>query len=212
MAGDVVVIPPGVVHSGEPTGPEGYAYRALYVDPDHLPDLGSARSAATVVRAPALGVPIASTLRRLHAALASTITPVNPDVLVEAVGALDMLLGGGDLRVRGAARVVEDARSRIDACEGRLTSLGTLADEVGVSRWTLIREFRAELGITPHRYALAVRVAHASRLLRRRVPLVEVALETGFCDQAHFTRVFGEVVGTTPGRFRQVAWAGRPTD
>ena len=33
-------------------------------------------------------------------------------------------------------------------------------------------------------------------------PLVEVAVEAGFCDQSHFTRAFGRQYGVTPARFR----------
>jgi AraC family transcriptional regulator len=35
--------------------------------------------------------------------------------------------------------------------------------------------------------------------------LVSVALSSGFADQSHFTRVFKNVTGITPGAFRQIA-------
>ena len=39
------------------------------------------------------------------------------------------------------------------------------------------------------------------RILRER-PLVEVAGDAGFADQAHFTRAFKSAFGLTPARYR----------
>jgi AraC family transcriptional regulator len=35
--------------------------------------------------------------------------------------------------------------------------------------------------------------------------LATVALSAGFSDQSHFTRVFKNITGITPGNFRQIA-------
>jgi len=37
--------------------------------------------------------------------------------------------------------------------------------------------------------------------LAQHRPLVDVALETGFADQAHFTRMFKAAFGLTPARY-----------
>ena len=48
------------------------------------------------------------------------------------------------------------------------------------------------------------RVEAASTLLRRtHLPLAEIALEAGFCDQSHMNRCFSAVLGRTPLRVRQ---------
>ncbi len=54
-------------------------------------------------------------------------------------------------------------------------------------------------------YLRALRVRQAVNLLRRTdVPLAHVATTLGFADQAHFTRVFGAIVGMTPSAFRRL--------
>ena len=63
------------------------------------------------------------------------------------------------------------------------------------------RHFSGEgLGETARRH----RVEHAAGLLRRTsLPLAEVALWAGFCDQSHMNRCFSAVLGRTPTRVRR---------
>jgi hypothetical protein len=69
-------------------------------------------------------------------------------------------------------------------------------------RYELARQFRAMLGTSPHRYLLMRRLALARDLIHAARPLVDVASEAGFADQAHFTRVFRSAFGLTPARYR----------
>lgn len=56
----------------------------------------------------------------------------------------------------------------------------------------------------PYQWLLQERVRKAKEhLLSGDLPLVEVALVTGFADQAHFTRTFSRVVGASPGAWRR---------
>ena len=45
------------------------------------------------------------------------------------------------------------------------------------------------------------RLDFAREQIARHRPLVEVALEAGFADQAHFTRMFKAAFGLTPARY-----------
>jgi AraC family transcriptional regulator len=48
------------------------------------------------------------------------------------------------------------------------------------------------------------RVEAASALLRRTgLPLAEIAIDAGFCDQSHMNRCFAAVLGRTPARVRE---------
>jgi len=49
------------------------------------------------------------------------------------------------------------------------------------------------------------RLDRARSELRRGRALADVALATGFADQAHFTRVFRAGVGLSPGQYRLLA-------
>lgn len=83
-------------------------------------------------------------------------------------------------------------------------SLDEMARESGLSKFHFVRLFREELGITPHAYAMKLRVARARELLDGGVPAAQVAFECGFADQAHFTRAFKREVGYTPAAFARL--------
>ena len=82
--------------------------------------------------------------------------------------------------------------------------MGELAGDAGVHPVHLARVFRAQEGRTPGDYVQQLRVRAACHLLRDRdYPLAVVAVECGFADQSHFTRVFRKFTETTPAQFRR---------
>ena len=82
--------------------------------------------------------------------------------------------------------------------------LETLADECGISVSHFARSFRRSFGTSAHRYLILKRVEIAKALLSEaNNSLVEVAAQTGFSDQAAFTRAFANVVGATPAKWRR---------
>jgi AraC-like DNA-binding protein len=82
--------------------------------------------------------------------------------------------------------------------------LHTLARECGLSVSYFARSFKRSFGSSVHRYFILQRVEAAqSLLLRSDHSLAAIALETGFSDQAAFSRTFGAIVGTSPGRWRR---------
>jgi AraC family transcriptional regulator len=80
--------------------------------------------------------------------------------------------------------------------------LSYLAEECGLSVSYFCRSFKRSFGVPVHRYLIARRVDRAKFLLRSSsAPLSEIALESGFSDQAAFSRTFRAVVGTSPLRW-----------
>ena len=96
---------------------------------------------------------------------------------------------------------LERARQFLDAEQTRVVRSAELEAVTGLTRYELARQFRLMCGTSPYRYRLMRRLHAARQLLARRLPLAEVALDTGFADQAHFTRMFKAAYGLTPARF-----------
>ena len=75
------------------------------------------------------------------------------------------------------------------------------ADAMGLAPQSISRGFRLAYGISPKRYRLELRALQALRRLPGwRGTLAALAAETGFADQAHFTRAIVALTGQTPKR------------
>ncbi|MGN5149923.1 helix-turn-helix domain-containing protein [Aeromonas enteropelogenes] len=83
-----------------------------------------------------------------------------------------------------------------------MLTLQQLSTVAGLTPSHFVRSFSRHYGMTPHAYLLDQRIRHARTLLRQGQPLAEVALASGFADQAHFQRQFKRQVATTPGQYR----------
>jgi len=91
----------------------------------------------------------------------------------------------------------------VDAHLGEDLSLDSLAHEAGVSRSHLGRVFKQTVGQSPFEWVRAKRIERAKQLLAEaRLPVAEIAIATGFADQAHLTRAFGRLVGM-PGAWQR---------
>jgi AraC family transcriptional regulator len=85
-------------------------------------------------------------------------------------------------------------------------SLTALAQRVDVDPSHLARTFREHYGCTMSDYVRKLRVEYARHeLLGTAKSLSAIAYDAGFADQAHFSRVFKQLTGLTPGAFRRLA-------
>ena len=79
-----------------------------------------------------------------------------------------------------------------------------LAQQAGITPAHLVRRFHQACGLPPLAWQMQQRMAEARRQLRAGQSIIEVALATGFADQAHFSKTFSRFCGMTPGRYRQI--------
>ena len=79
-----------------------------------------------------------------------------------------------------------------------------LALEAGVHPVSFARSFRAAHGTSPGEYLRRLRVEWAAEQIRTtQLPLAEIALDAGFSDQSHLSRVFKMAYGQTPSAWRR---------
>ena len=82
-------------------------------------------------------------------------------------------------------------------------SLASMAKVAGVSRYHLVRIFRAAIGITPNRYLANVRLRAAADLLTTsKAPIAEIIYRVGFNDISYFYACFRETFRCTPRIWR----------
>lgn len=215
--GDVLLIPPNVVHAAQSVGADPWRYRAVYLSPARFTRLRSggadvaspggadgvtdAGTATVVQRASGL----ARRLRELHHDLEAAPDLVVSDALDAVLTEVEPLIERAFPKrpgARPASSAVCLARAMIDGAPERRWSLPVLARACGVSSFHLCRAFRQQVGASPYGYALQRRVVAARERLRSDWTISEVAHELGFADQSHFTRLFLRVFGLTPGEYR----------
>jgi AraC-like DNA-binding protein len=204
--GSIVVLEPDEAHTGAPAGPDGFAYRVLY-PPAEL--FGEGVAGRPHFRDPVIDDPaLAAALHRAHIEAGTVTDPL------EAESRLPWLFTELALRhaVSATARPVRAApgagklagliRERLAGQLIAPPSLAELADELGVSRYQLLRAFRESVGMPPYAWLAQHRVARARALLDAGHRPAQAAALVGFADQAHMNRWFRRVMGTTPGAYR----------
>jgi AraC family transcriptional regulator len=94
----------------------------------------------------------------------------------------------------------------IDFIQGNLSSalsLAQIAREAELNSSQFCNIFKTVIGLSPHQYVMRQRVEKAISLLKETtIPISEIALQTGFADQSHLTRVLRRQHGLTPRQIR----------
>ncbi len=198
----LVVIPPGVAHACNPVPETGWAYTLTLLAPQRDVPWNDALFAAPYR--------ILGATNRFRDAFQGLRDRVNTGGawVQELRAAVDEALQeeegghsitGAAISTRALRRVMDHLRARLDVP----LSLEELCAVAGLSKYHLVRAFRQAYGLTPHAYHLNLRVNHAKTRLAGGETLARVALDCGFCDQGHFTRVFARCVGMTPAQYRK---------
>lgn len=95
------------------------------------------------------------------------------------------------------------ARARIDSDLSQSVAGDALAAEIGVSRNTVMRSFKAEYGRTVGQYAKEARLTHACRLLEETsLPITEIAFTVGYDKPGSFSDAFRQAFSCTPSQYR----------
>jgi AraC family transcriptional regulator len=82
--------------------------------------------------------------------------------------------------------------------------LSEIARECRLSVSHFARSFKISFGISTHQWLIQHRIDHAKQLMTQSsMSLIDIAIQSGFNDQAAFTRTFHQFVGVSPGRWRR---------
>lgn len=202
--GEIVLMNPDVLHTGQAETSQGWRYRMLYIDP--------------VLAGQLLGQPdwsfgnaVCSGQQQRAAGIAALIGELwqAPDSLAfdcALFAILDLARPLGRERrepaLSGTPRfgpVLDYMQAMLD----RRITLAELAGVAGLSPSHFLRSFQKHYHVTPQQMLMACRLYRAKQLLAAGQPLAGVAAATGLCDQAHLTHAFVRRYGLTPARYQQ---------
>lgn len=95
----------------------------------------------------------------------------------------------------------------IDYMKANLTrdlSILDLATLTSMSESHFSRSFKQSVGIAPYQYLMQQRVERAKQLLKQQaISISNIALDCGFSNQTHLTKVFRQMTGMTPKAYQK---------
>ena len=107
--------------------------------------------------------------------------------------------GAMDRHLRAAIRWLHEHKAQAFSTDALLASSE-------LARSQLFERFREAIGVTPKRYADALRIECAVALLASHdTTVADAASQLGFATQAHFSRFVREMTGMTPSDHRRAA-------
>jgi len=162
-----------------------------------LADLTAQVRLASSVRVTSLAGQIADELRRRH-----------PARLLSIEGLLLRLLA--ELNQARNSETISPSwlRDSVHWMRGHyLEPIGVkeIARRFGVNPAHYARTFKKQMQSTVAQFVRRLRIEHAAAMLvESDRSISQIGLDCGFADQAHFTRAFKSVIGTSPGSYRRL--------
>lgn len=210
--GSFKLIHPGEVHTGQVQAEVGWGFRNFYITVPKMEQIlaqlewpGLPYFAIALQTSPdAVGQAMFS---RLFVALSQPTPQLERDsLLLELMAYLIDRYGDRQRHWRQPepkSKALAQVQSYLRTHYADSISIETLARQVGLSPFYLIRSFRQQVGLPPHSYQRHWQLMQAKRSLHTDQPIADIAIAHGFCDQSHLNRAFKKAFGVTPGQYRQ---------
>ncbi len=207
-AGSLVLIPPDVIHANRGNPGSYWQYGSLYINPQAMEFIARRHGidSATLRR---VGCHIAydpALVQWFKGIADGTVSGALQESAVQTLCAavLKNAVSSGGVRETAAQAdsIYADCMHYLQTRFREKHTLEHLSLMYAQNKYAFLRRFRAVTGLTPQDYIMALRVEASKKRLMENDSLTEVALESGFYDQSHFTHVFGKYVGITPGAYK----------
>jgi AraC-like DNA-binding protein len=201
----LTVMNPAELHQGEVVSDEAASYYSLYVSANTMQQLCEEIFEASAL--PYFGHPIVvdEVLNCKWQNFITSLTGSSLELNTHYVSFLAYLVkhyADTTLKlpaVRQNPSAIENAKAYLHTHFQKDITLAELANIANLNRAYLIRAFKKAVGLPPHAYQTQLRLSEAKKQLAKGFPIAQVALNTGFADQSHFSRTFKRTYGMTPG-------------
>lgn len=208
--GDLVLFNPGDNHTCEQIDGKTLDYRCINITPEIM-------SQAVFEITGKDELPYFTTTVAFHSELVSLLMELHLMVMEEEKGfrkeeifflLLEQLMEEYTDKI--PAKKVEQSMETTAICEfleknyRKNISLDELCSLTGFSKYYLIRSFTKQKGISPYSYLETIRIDRAKKLLEQGGLPIDVALQTGFNDQSHFSNFFKKFIGLTPKQYMNI--------
>lgn len=213
--GDLVLVPQGCIHrpEAEPNAP--YERRILYLSPEFLRRAGGSCDLATCfdrareefrfVVHPADGTGGAQLAALEHAEREDAFGRelLAQSLLFQFLIGLNRAMADDLLQYAKPAAYDRKIESILRYLSEHLTepvSIDDLAARFFVSKYHMMRQFRAQTGYTIHGYLTGKRLMRARAMIADGTPVLQASEESGFGDYSAFLRAYRKQFGAAPNQ------------
>jgi AraC-like DNA-binding protein len=107
-------------------------------------------------------------------------------------------------KLDGYSRIMQDAVEYINKCFASEITLDDIAKKCSLSRSFFSKKFKEVTGFGFSEYLTLVRIKNAERLLSEgKKNVTDIAFECGFNDSSYFALKFKELIGITPKKYQK---------
>ncbi|NLQ17172.1 AraC family transcriptional regulator [Marinomonas sp. M1K-6] len=212
LAGDVSIISPDELHTGSKGNGEGWRYRAIYPSASQIRRIyqevfakeGLPTFKQSVIKDERLTRQMQMLLAKLGSGAESLDLEVHWELLlVKLLQKYAHQRGHSELILSKAQANIALARDYLADHFQQKVSLDEVAQQAGISKFHLIKEFKRCYQLTPHQYQIQQRLNYARAQLKAGASAIDVANCCGFHDQSHFSKTFVNAMGISPSAYRQ---------
>lgn len=201
--GQCHILHPDELHDGGPGTEAGFSYRIIYIDPLLIQQAIGAGPLPFVPDPIVRSDNIAQELFREALDLDDIVDDARQVEIAMSLAAILEAVISHEMAPQGLLPLQSLLRVRdlIAADPAIRHPIAELERVAGFNRWTLARQFRAAFGTSPTRFRTMRQLDRARLRMRSGLAIAEAALEAGFADQSHMSRLFKRAYGLTPGRW-----------
>jgi AraC-like DNA-binding protein len=203
LSGQCHILHPDEVHDGLSAADGGFRYRIAYIDPCLIQRAIGGRQLPFVANPILSLTPLQKRLLSAAWDMADPVDTLRQTEIASAVAEVLEALASPRPRRREPLCVdaLLRARALLAAAPAELHTVKELERVAELDRWTLARQFRAAFGTSPTRFRTMRQLDDVRRLVKSGASLADAALQVGFYDQSHMSRMFKQAYGLTPGRW-----------
>jgi AraC-like DNA-binding protein len=199
-AGEAVIIYPYVSHKCQPVDISDWSFTMVYIDDEFCKGIFNNVDIKNSIGIKKLDDCELNQIKHLSEVLKSDVSRFDKEV--ELINAFSELLNTCDINIQlQSSKKMNLVKVYIEKHFLDILQLKDLEERFDIDKFALIRNFRRKFNTTPNAYQLQLKIDYGKYLLKSSNNIVDIALKSGFYDQAHFTKEFKKAYGVTPLRY-----------
>lgn len=201
FAGNILISHPYEIHENKIFDNNSYTVTSLYINPDVIKYLCKQENTSfpeKIISNQSLFLNFKNYFSALYSG-----TLKDNDTLIKGLNQLLLIYGKNDnLNFQNIKdSFMPEILYYINQHCHKKIKLDDLAKIAKQNKYSFIRLFKKNTGITPFEYINLQRTIQAKKYLREGESLIETALSTGYYDQSHFNHYFKRYVGLSPNDY-----------